>query len=120
MTTTYHEPRLFDGPDYNPVDDNARLTSQIGRVYAAMSDGQWRTLNDIADATGDPHASISAQLRHLRKQRWGGHKVEKCNLGDGLFGYRLIPSEHGLLDGTHVDEALVKCPCCNGRGRVKS
>lgn len=116
--TTWTEPRLFDGPDYSPVDDNVRLTSQIERVYDLMRDGQWRTLDDIHYFTGDPHASISAQLRHLRKQRWGGHAVEKRNAGNGLFMYRLIVSEHGLLDGTHVDESLVKCPCCNGRGRV--
>ena len=116
--TTWTEPRLFDGPDYTPAADNKRLTSQIERVYDLMRDGNWRTLDDINYMTGDPHASISAQLRHLRKSRFGAHTVEKRNDGQGLFVYRLIPSEHGLLDGTRVDVATVKCPCCDGRGRV--
>ncbi len=57
-----------------------------------MRDGKWRTLDEIATFTGDPHASVSAQLRHLRKARFGGHKVEKRARGDrhcGLFEYRL-------------------------------
>jgi hypothetical protein len=57
-----------------------------------MSDHQWRTLDEIADVTGDPHASISAQLRHLRKPRFGGYLVEKRSRGrrdQGLFEYRV-------------------------------
>ena len=60
-------PARFDGPDYVPKRDDVRLSGQIKRVYELLLDGRWRTLQEIADATGDPHASISAQLRHLRK-----------------------------------------------------
>lgn len=41
---------------------------------------------------GDPAASVSAQLRHLRKPRFGGFVVEKRPRGDrerGLWEYRL-------------------------------
>lgn len=55
-----------------------------------MKDGYWRTLGWIADSTGDPEASISAQLRHLRKPRFGGHTVEREHLGNGLYQYRLV------------------------------
>jgi hypothetical protein len=58
-----------------------------------MSDGYWRTLDEIAHATGDPHASISAQLRHLRKPRFGAYVVEKRHRGAparGLYEYRLL------------------------------
>lgn len=81
---------IFNGPDYVPERDNARLTGQIKRVRDAMADGQWRTLRQIEEITHDPQASISAQLRHLRKRRFGSHIVEKNHLGGGLFEYRLI------------------------------
>lgn len=79
----------FNGPDYVAARDNARLGAQILRVFNLMADGNWRTLREIEDATGDPAASISAQLRHLRKARFGGHVVEREYVGDGLWKYRL-------------------------------
>ena len=57
-----------------------------------MHDGRWRTLDEIASTTGDPPASISAQLRHLRKRRFGAHVVERQARGDrshGLWEYRV-------------------------------
>lgn len=83
-------PLHFDGPDYKPEQDRERLTGQIRRVYACMASGQWMSLRQIAAATGDPEASVSAQLRHLRKPRFGGHCVEKVHIGQGLYHYRLI------------------------------
>jgi hypothetical protein len=37
----------------------------------------WLTLDELAKLTHYPPASISAQLRHLRKARYGGFVVEK-------------------------------------------
>lgn len=82
----------FDGPAYDPALDQARLSKQIGRVFTLMADGVWRTLDEIAAATGDPAASISAQLRHLRKPRFGSYTIEKRRRGvpeHGLYEYRL-------------------------------
>ncbi len=82
----------FNGPSYDPARDNARLTGQIQRIFNLMRDGSWRTLREIADATNDPESSISAQLRHLRKPRFGGHTVDKRHRGDpanGLYEYSL-------------------------------
>jgi hypothetical protein len=56
-----------------------------------MKDSQWRTLSGIADMTGDPEASVSAQLRHLRKERFGKHTVRRRHLGSGLYEYQVIP-----------------------------
>jgi hypothetical protein len=84
----------FSGPAYDPAHDHKRLTKQIGRIYDCMKDSSWRTLEEIKKATGDPHASISAQLRHLRKPRFGGYKVDKRHRGSksvGLYEYRLLP-----------------------------
>lgn len=89
-----HEPH-FNGPEYDPELDFARLTGQIKRVFDCMVDGEWRTLSEISIVTGDPEASISAQLRHLRKDRFGGHTVIKRRRGNpsfGLFEYQLNAS----------------------------
>lgn len=84
------QPTAFDGADYQPARDDARLTNQLKRVFNCMRDGQWRSLSLIADATGDPEPSISAQLRHLRKPKHGQHTVNKKHIGDGLYVYQLI------------------------------
>ena len=92
------EPMSFDGPDYNPDLDRKRLTGQVKRIFDCMLDGKWRTLAEIKAVTGDPEASISAQLRHLRKARFGGHLIEKRRRGEetqGLFEYKLIPNLPG-------------------------
>ncbi len=75
------QPR-FNGSCYDPEFDQDRLTGQIRRVYVLMIDGQWRTLDEIHASTGDPPASISAQLRNLRKERFGSHIVDKRRRGD--------------------------------------
>jgi hypothetical protein len=80
-------PVRFDGSDYVPSRDDERLKGQLLRVWKVMRDGKKRTLAAIAEATGDPEASISAQLRHLRKARFGGHDVRKEYVGDGLYLY---------------------------------
>src|SRR4051812_34643680 len=83
----------FNGPDYDPEFDRERLTGQILRIFNLMSDGEWRTLGEIQGITGDPEASISAQLRHLRKPRFGCHTLNKRARGDrnaGLWEYQLI------------------------------
>jgi len=83
----------FNGSDYVPELDQKRLTGQIKRVYELMRDGKFRTLGEIEKITNDPQASISAQLRHLRKKRFGGFTVNKRRRGDrenGLFEYQLI------------------------------
>lgn len=85
----------FNGSDYNPKTDNARLSGQIQRIFNLMKDQKWRTLSEIEGVTKDPQASISAQLRNLRKERFGSHVVEKINIGDperGLFAYKLVPN----------------------------
>ena len=81
----------FNGDGYDAEKDHARLNGQIRRIYDLMHDGKWRTLEMIATATGDPPASVSAQLRHMRKPRFGGHTVEKRRVvgTSGLWEYRL-------------------------------
>jgi len=87
----------FDGPDYDAVLDEDRLTAQLSRVKRLMLDGRWRTLREISNSTLDPPASVSARLRDLRKSRFGAYLVERRRRGPGirgLFEYRVVaPAE---------------------------
>lgn len=85
----------FNGSDYVHERDSGRLSAQFERIFDLMSDGKARTLKEIADVTGDPPASVSAQLRHMRKPRFGGHTVTKVHLGDGLYAYTLTVRRDG-------------------------
>ncbi len=83
----------FNGPEYRPEEDKARLTGQALRVRSFMLDGAWRTVSEISESLGDPAPSVSAQLRHLRKPRFGSYIIERRSRGDrkrGLFEYRLL------------------------------
>jgi hypothetical protein len=78
----------FEGPADEP-DRTGRLSTQLEDVKKLMLDGSWRTLDRIARATGHPHASISAQLRHLRKARFGSYQVSRRHVGNGLYEYQV-------------------------------
>jgi hypothetical protein len=45
-------------------------------LLAAQCDS-WMTLEELARKTRFPEASISAQLRHLRKEEHGAYRIEK-------------------------------------------
>jgi hypothetical protein len=62
---------------------------QLTKVRDLMLDGQWRSLIEIAAATGSPQASVSARLRDLRKAKFGGYTVERRLLSPGLYEYRV-------------------------------
>src|SRR5437667_5201808 len=48
-----------------------------GVMLSARECETWLTLDELAKLTHYPPASISAQLRHLRKPEYGGFAVEK-------------------------------------------
>lgn len=82
----------FNGSDYVPEFDDDRLRGQMKDIFELMKDGKFRTLREIADITGHPEASISAQIRHLKKPRFGSHTVNKQPRGErerGLWEYQL-------------------------------
>lgn len=83
----------FGGVTYEPEFDAERLKKQLRRTFNLMQDGEWRTLIEIAEATGDLLQSISARLRDFRKDKFGGHTVNRRRRGEpsnGLFEYQLI------------------------------
>lgn len=82
---------IFNGQDYNHKRDSQRLTHQFESIFKFMSDGVFRSLAEI-EAHFEyryPQSSISAQLRHMRKERFGSHKINKTYLGGGLYKYQL-------------------------------
>jgi hypothetical protein len=65
------------------------MTPQLRRVFAAIRDGRFRTLEDISAITGDPPASVRIQLLHLKEPRFGGFLVEKRRRNGWVWEYRL-------------------------------
>lgn len=63
--------------------------TQIDRVLTALRSRPWSTLPELAEATGDPVASISAQLRNLRKPEHGAHSIKRRRRSGNLYEYSL-------------------------------
>jgi len=95
----------FDGRTYEPKHDGKRLGSQLERVRGLMADHRWRTLPELRRALGDrdSEAALSARLRDLRKQKFGGLEVERrrrpsAGAARGLWEYRVqSPVDGGQL-----------------------
>lgn len=83
------EPYPAKGDTFNPVRDGKRLGEQAQRVHDFTINRGWVTLHQIATATGDPEASISARLRDLRHF---GFSVEHRHLTRGLWQYKVTGS----------------------------
>ena len=93
------------------IEEETQLAAIRELMTRAGARGLWLTLGEIAEATEFAEASISAQLRHLRKPRHGRHRVEKRrrgrrrtavarSVGDGRRGpviweYRILPRTVG-------------------------
>jgi hypothetical protein len=76
-------------PGRKTAADKKRLDTLQGRVEALMSDGQWRTLREIADAARGGEASVSARLREIRAKGGDFELRARGNRADGLFEYRV-------------------------------
>lgn len=89
------------GPDFDQELDGQRIQTQLEVIAALMTYahqvGAWLTLVEISQETGYPESSVSAQLRHLRKPRFGEHRVEKRRRPHkdgstgGTFEYKVYP-----------------------------
>jgi hypothetical protein len=108
----YLERARYEGP-VDPKIDFDRLQGQTRVIFDLMSDGIYRTLSEIENITGFPQASISAQLRHLKKHRFGANTVNKrIRFEDkGVWEYQVIPAdrlrvEDRCLDGNEVNTSI--------------
>jgi hypothetical protein len=96
----------------NCRDDATQLNRIRNLMLAATARGAWLTLGEIADITEFGEASISAQLRHLRKARHGRYSVEKrvrrpdhavAGRTDGIWEYRVLAPQWGGHDAEARD-----------------
>ncbi len=87
-------------PAYDKKIDGKRIATQMDVVRNHMLGFHvWWTLAELRESFGYPEASISAQLRHLRKERFGGYIVEKRRrvADKGTWEYRVKPKGQGEL-----------------------
>ena len=85
-------PLHFDGETYSAAEDGERLATQLRRVYQAFRSGEWWTLARLAKYVGGSEAGVSARIRDLRKERFGGHLIDRRRIPDsrGLWEYRMV------------------------------
>ena len=84
---------IFDGHDYVHSRDSKRLGTQLEQIRDFMEGKDYLTLQEISESTGHPHASVSAQLRNLRKDRFGSRVIDRKHISNGLYSYKLMPKE---------------------------
>ena len=97
------------GPAYSEEKDGERIKTQFGSILYYMLDqstgvrteaeafdfGVFKALFEIAEATGYPESSISAQLRHAKKERFGSYGLAKRRRHDAaLWEYCLYAPSH--------------------------
>lgn len=91
-TDPFRHPHGTFGPAYSVPLDADRIEGQHETIRDYMlSHNKWLTLAEIEAAVGYPQASISAQLRHLRKPRFGAYVVDKRRRSCGTWEYRVLP-----------------------------
>ena len=81
---------MFDGRTYAHSRDGQRLARQLDAVKAIMLDGKPHTLAELAEIAKGSTASVSARIRDLRKERFGGYQIDRDYLHDGVWEYRLV------------------------------
>lgn len=83
----------FDGATYLPLFDQKRLEGQYEKVFAVMAHGGWWTLRQLANICECSEASISARIRDMRKEKRGGHTVNRRRgrcWDSGIHEYQLV------------------------------
>ena len=81
----------FDGPAYDHDRDYSRLANRTAKIYEFMKDGKWTTIHEVSERIQNTsESSVSSAIRDFRKKKFGGHKVEKRYISNGLWEYRLI------------------------------
>ena len=94
------------GPAYDERVDGARVRRQMQDIRDYMvylsnysEPFAWRTLAEISKALAYPEASVSAQLRHLRKEQFGGYRMEKRRRTKRTWEYAVfLPEPKGQIE----------------------
>ena len=70
------------GPAFDEVRDGQRIRGQIATIRELLLPLGYLTLAEIARLTGYPEASVSSDLRHLRKLAHGSFDVPKKRINN--------------------------------------
>ena len=88
------------GGDVSISLDEKRLGKQLARIKEVMLKASeinyWITLRELSFVTHYGEASISARVRDLRKEQFGGYTVERRRRGDptkGIWEYLIVKSK---------------------------
>ena len=81
----------FDGWHFDAKKDQERLTKQMRGIYKVLKEAKvWLTVSEIEEETGYAQPSISAQLRNMRKEKFGSLDVRgRYREGTRIFEYKL-------------------------------
>jgi hypothetical protein len=63
---------------------------KLAKLLKVLSDGRWHSPLELCELTGISPLSITARLRDLRKDDYGGHTIETKETQPGLVLYRLL------------------------------
>lgn len=72
-------------PATNPV----RNDTVIGRTFEVLKDGQWHTLADINNVTGDSPARIASRIRELRMPMYGNYNIDTQQVSAYVWKYKI-------------------------------
>lgn len=115
MSSFGHRRERTFGPEYDARLDGLRLRTQFEVIrdvmLSAAECNTWLTLRELARITAHGEASISAQLRHMRKPQFGGYTVEKRRRGvasNGVWEYRLGPLPPAMAEQLRLLEDVAE------------
>lgn len=97
----------FDGPCFDWKLDHTRLTTLMALIFLEIRDGIFKTVEQIQwDITVNhrrrcSQTSISAILRHFRKEKYGSHTVNTKRIKEtGLFKYQFVFNKDFIMEGS--------------------
>lgn len=84
----------FDSGIRLTLPEHVALGRQLRRIFDYLSDGEFHSIDSIAECTGTKVTSADAQVRNLRKEKHGGFVVEYRRI-EGVAHYRLVMGGSG-------------------------
>lgn len=75
----------------NPKDEDRaiKLTTDMSKVLDILLDHKPHLVKEIAGRLSLPECSVSAQIRHLRKEKFGAYTVKLIRITKSLSAYQL-------------------------------
>ena len=83
-------------PETTTKEDFRRMDTQRSRLEWILTNhpGKWWTLRELGHMAVASETGISARLRDMRKDKYGGYDIQAENTGKGLWRYRIAVEEN--------------------------